>query len=101
MTTTTLARWGFNMKQYERIIHAKMNFDEHCKMFPIETIKANKDVRVTKSLIPYCYETSTIVYFVDGTNGDSYGQYATKQEALERYNYLIKLSDEDRRNEDQ
>lgn len=89
------------MNKYLKIRHRSMTFEEHCLCFPTEKIRGTKNIKVSKHYIPYDYETTKIVFFVDGTNGDSYGQYPTEKEALERYEYLKTLSLEDLKREDQ
>lgn len=88
------------MKHYEIIRHRKMLFDEHSKCFPSETIKKQGGVYVQKCIIPYCHETSKVVYFVNGINGDSYGQYTSKGDAMERLEYLLTLPELERHGED-
>lgn len=84
------------MRPFETITHAPLTFDEHCKMFPSERILSRDGVTVTKYVIAYSKEVSKIVYFVDGTNGDHYGQYASKEDATNKFKLMVGMKPESR-----
>lgn len=50
---------------------------------------------------PYCEYYVTEVYFVSGSNGDEFGQFATMAEALTKARQMAKLSESERRAFDQ
>lgn len=84
------------MRQFETITHAPLTFDEHCKLFPSERILSRAGITVTKYIIQYSKEVSRIVYFVDGTNGDHYGQYASKGDAMDKFKIMAEMKPESR-----
>lgn len=88
------------MKKYEIIRHEKMNFDQHCIAYPSQVIAEKDEIYISKSMIMYSYEETKIVFFVDGNNGDNYGQYTNQIDAQDRFNYLLNLSTNDRKKED-
>ena len=87
----------FGARNFETIRHEEhMSFDEVNSMYPSERIKEKNGVYINKCYIPYTAYSTRIVYFVDGTNGDSYGQVDTKQKALELFELLVSLPTEER-----
>lgn len=58
-------------------------------------------VYISKSYIPYTHTSSTIVYFVSGSNGDEYGQFTNKKSALKKARKMAKLSLQERRKFDE
>ena len=89
------------MKKYSIIYHREeLNFDQHCKLFPSEIIEKYRDIEITKQYIYYSPQETKIVFFVD-ENGDHFGQYATIEEATERFNFIKSISKEERKKHDQ
>lgn len=54
-----------------------------------------------ESYIPYTNTSSTLVYFVSGSNGDEFGQYTTKLKALDKAREMSKLTQEQRKKYDE
>lgn len=86
-----------NKKTYEVIRHEKMLWDDHCKAYPSQKLFEENGVYVNKSFIPYCYETTKIVFFVSGTNGDEFGQYETAEAAINKAKEMAQYPEKLRR----
>jgi hypothetical protein len=68
---------------------------------PSKEIWKKNGVYVYKSYIPQTYTSSAIVYFVYGTNGDSYGQFPNEEKAIAKAKKMASLSEEERRKFDE
>jgi len=58
-------------------------------------------VYAMETYIPYTYTSWIIVYFVSGTNGDEYGQFASKAKALIKARKMVKLNESKRKRFDE
>lgn len=67
---------------FTKITHRAMTFDDHCKGFPTEFIQKGRKAYAYLSYIPWDECTSTLVYFVTGINGDEFGQFKSRDEAV-------------------
>lgn len=54
-------------------------------------------IYINESLIPYDYKTATLIYFVSDKSGNEYGQFKSKELALNKCQTLITLSAEQRK----
>lgn len=88
------------MKNFEKIEHETLDFDQHCLKYPSITVASGHGVYTQKCFIPYTHETTKVVYFVNGENGDSYGQYATLDEAIAQHEFIKSLPLAERRKYD-
>ena len=58
---------------------------------PSEVVYEDDDFYVSKSLIPYTENKSTVVFFVDDKDGYSYGTYPNLESAIEAIKKLSGL----------
>lgn len=56
---------------------------------PSKTHFHKNGIYVSESLIPYDYETATIIFFVSGDNGDEFGQFPSLQKALDKAREVV------------
>jgi len=83
--------------EYQFIKHNFATFDEQNKMFPSERIVESDGVYIQKNFIPWDHESVTVVFFVDGANGDSYGQFPTLEKACVKFAEVLSLPKTERR----
>ena len=57
-------------------------------------------VKLTKHYLAYAEKDVSLVYFIDGTNGDHYGQFPELNQALDRFHFLKKVPENERRQYD-
>jgi len=71
---------------------------EKCDMFqiPSELFAHNRGVEIRLVHIAYDHTHTKSVYFVDGDNGDSYGQFNTIEKARVKFAQMIKLTEKER-----
>lgn len=54
-------------------------------------------VYVTLSPIGYSHREDKLIYFVSGSNGDEFGQFATKEAAIEKAKKMAALTEDERK----